>query len=134
MAIAGIPILDQIPLEDILKTIHQKSGLINRIAEELKISNATFYTLMDKNQEVKTAVEEARRNHIRFLADEDEEHVKLAYASLKSHLQDKDITATIFTLKTKSGYNEKVISDATVTQIFVQSPFEANGQSNPNPT
>lgn len=130
MAVEGVPLLDQIPLERILQTIHQKDGIVTHVAEELDIGARTIYTLMETHPEVRTAVEEARRNHKKDLMDRDSEHVKLAYDSLKFLLKDKDVTATIFTLKTKGGYLEKQIVDSTCTQTFVTHPYEV-GKNDP---
>jgi hypothetical protein len=125
MAIAGVPLLDQIPLDQILHMIHKKDGIITQIAEALGIECKTIYNLMESHPEVRVAVDEARKNHLRDLQDLDKEFVKLAYDSLKYHLKDRDITATIFTLKTKGGYKEQIVNDTTIKQILVTHPYEA---------
>jgi len=129
MAIQGVPLLDQIPLDKILKCIHEKEGIITQIGEALGCSIQAIYALAKVNPEVQQAIDEARKNHIAHLQDQDKEFVKLAYDSLKYHLKDRDITATIFTLKTKGGYKEQIVNDTTIKQILVTHPYEATSDA-----
>jgi len=132
MAIEGVPLLDQIPLDHILQTIREKDGIITQIADDLGINSRTIYNLMESHPEVKVAVDEARKKHQKDLMHKDVEYVKLAYDSLKFLLKDKDVTATIFTLKSKAGWLEKILSETTSHQTFVTHPYEANVEKRDN--
>ena len=133
MAISGVPIESQIPIEDIIRCIYAKKGLVIQVREELGIEANTFYRVCARHPEVQEALDLARVNRVKDYAAQDEELLTLAYQSMKSHLLDKEIAATIFTMKTKGGYNEKIISDATTTQKFVSYPYESKAEKPSDP-
>lgn len=94
MAREGIPILQQIPKEEILALI-EKHGIALDVYTELGISHTTFYKLMKDNPDMQEALDKARKKLMERKCDEAEkvlfklmkrvdEDEKLARLSLNS--------------------------------------------------
>lgn len=71
MAREGIPILQQIPKEEILELI-EKHGIALEVYTELGISHTTFYRLMKEHPEMQEALDNARKKLLDRKCDEAE--------------------------------------------------------------
>lgn len=106
----------------IIEAIHLKEGIIERAAKFIGINPKTIYAWIKKDEDVAKALEEAREyNRLRQI-DEDEEIGLLAYTSMQDLLRQRDVTATIFSLKCKKKWSDKagdaVQSTITKTEVI----------------
>lgn len=119
MGVHGVP-LDKM---QILHAISLKKGIITHAAEYLGCGARSIYNWMDNDPEVNQAVIDARAEFAKERADLDVEIVKSAYKTIASLIDDGDVTATIFALKTKAGWSERNLVDTHVT-INLKKPYE----------
>jgi hypothetical protein len=87
MAREGIPILQQIPKEEILALI-EKHGIALDVYTELGISHTTFYKLMKDNPDMQEALENARKKLQERKCDEAE---KVLFKLMKRVDEDEKI-------------------------------------------
>ena len=100
-----------------LKHFKEGSGIISYACESAGIARRTYYNWIEKDEKFKAAVEELS-----------EEVIDKVESKLLRKINDEDLTAIIFYLKTKGkarGYVEMVENKVTV------SPFEALMQALP---
>jgi hypothetical protein len=103
MGTCGVPIKKL----QIVQAIYAKKGIIMHAAASLGCEPKTIYNWMDKDEDVKFAVDDARAISAKERADMDEELVDLAYESIKDLMNKRDNTATIFTLKSKGKWCDR---------------------------
>lgn len=102
MAREGIPLLEQIPKEQIRKII-EKHGIALDVYTELNISSSTFYRLLKAHPDLQESLDEARKKLIEMKcdeaekvlfklmkrADEDEKMAKLSLNSAQYYLNNQ---------------------------------------------
>lgn len=103
MAISGVP-LDR---DRIIQAIKLKRGIITHAAEYLGIAPRTIYYAIEEDPSLKEILNKERQAYLDEKIDDDIAIVDSARKSIKALLDKNDVTATIFTLKTKDGWLEK---------------------------
>ena len=97
---------DDISNDDIVKAYQKKGCNVSAACAALGISRQTFYIRKNSDSELKERLEEA-----------DESIIDYAESKLVEAINDGDLTAIIFFLKTKGkkrGYVEKVENDVSI--------------------
>lgn len=98
-----------ISIEDIVKMYEKKGCNITATCAALNISRKTFYEWKEKKKKLAEGLEEA-----------EEAVLDWAESKLKDHIQNDDLQALIFFLKTKGkkrGYVEKTETDVNINQF-----------------
>lgn len=107
MAIAGVPILQQIPLDQIAKMLKLHDGKIKTASKALNIDETTIYNLIEKYPQLKQTLDEARKHYC-------EKEIEIAENGIQKLIQkidekpDTALKAIIFYLNNKAkhrGYN-----------------------------
>lgn len=93
-----------------IKAIKKHRGTITYAARECKISRSTFYKMMKKDSSLAEAVEDAK-----------ESLLDLAEIKLYEKIEQGDLTAIIFTLKTQ-GYKRGWSQSPQVHRVEVSGP------------
>lgn len=119
MAIQGVAIDKQ----KLIRAIHRNKGIINRAAKELDCCSHTIFHRAKDDEDISTAIKEAREKAQQEYEDKDHAIVSDAYDSLSDLIAKRDVTATIFALKTKAKFDDKV-SVAPITVQVIQQPFK----------
>lgn len=103
MAIPGVPVCHN----KIAEAFRLKRGIITHTADYLGIAPSTIYDAINTDSQLKQVLEDARKAYADSKVDEDVAIVYSARESIKTLLAKNDVTATIFTLKTKDAWVEK---------------------------
>ena len=85
--------------EKLIELIYKYKGFVTQVSQAAGISRLTFYNRMHKNEDIETALADAR-----------EQIVDFAESKLLELIQDGNINAIMFFLKTQAkhkGYYEK---------------------------
>lgn len=93
-------------VEQIVKVYGAKAGNVSATCEALGIARKTFYEWKAKKKKLADALEEV-----------DESLIDFAENKLMQHIQNDDLQATMFFLRTKGrkrGYVEKTESDVNI--------------------
>ncbi len=108
----------------VLSALIEKKGNKASAARLLGCSRSTITNWYDSDQEVKNAVDKAREEAIQEKVELDEDLVQLAYESIRELLVRRDITATIYTLKTKGKWGEGDSRDMKITIQPIERPYD----------
>ena len=95
-----------IPIENIIKMYEKKGCNVTTTCAALGISRKTFYEWKDKKKKLAEGLDEV-----------DESILDWAESKLKEHIQNDDLQALIFFLRTKGkkrGYVEKTEADVNI--------------------
>lgn len=105
MATPGVPC----PLEDIdiANAIKQCRGVIAHAAESLGCSRERVYQYVRQNPDLEEILRLARLENDKRRIHENERLRELSYQSIEDLLLKRDVVATLFTLKSLSGWNDK---------------------------
>ena len=98
--------MKNIPIEDILKLYEKKGCNVSTTCLELGISRKTFYEWKEKKKKLKEGLEEIEESTLDW-----------AESKLMEHINNNDLQALIFFLRTKGkkrGYVEKTESDVNI--------------------
>jgi AraC-like DNA-binding protein len=85
--------------KDVLKALEETHGIITEACKKAGYTRSAFYLAMEKDQELKKAVEDIQEQAIDYVE-----------SKLFENIQNKNVTAQIFYLKTKAkhrGYIER---------------------------
>lgn len=124
MGIQGVP-LDK---SQIIQALHKNKGIIMHASKELACDPRAIYGWMERDEEVKKAVDDARANAEQERRDLNQILVAKAYKSAEKLLDRNDVTMTIFTMKTLGGLEQ---APAKVDQVKVRGQTDnvADGRS-----
>lgn len=103
MGTQGVPMNKR----DILDAIKEKGHVKAHIAKYLGCTRQTIYTWMNEDEDVKYALEEAKRRFESIRHDIHDDLQFHAYQSALALLQQMDVPTTIFILKTLCGLEQK---------------------------
>ena len=121
MGIRGVKIDDN----RIIDAVHKCRGVLQHAAKMLHCTADAIYNAMERNKFVEDAVREAREKRQRDDEDENLIIVNKARASLIALLDKCDVTATIFTMRTKGGFEQKDMQDNTVNVFVDSQPYQS---------
>lgn len=112
---------------EIIEAIHKKRGVITHAAALLRIDFQNIYNWMDRDPEVAQAVIDAREKGKRERMDADEAILNMAYDSIQDLVRGRDVTATIFALKSKAKWSDKAGDEmiAPTTKIETVNYYQA---------
>lgn len=102
--------MGKVTVDQIVKTYEKKGGNVSATCLALNISRQTFYTRKEKSKELRDKLDEI-----------DEALLDFAESKLIQHINDGNLTALLFFLKTKGkkrGYVEQIDNK------LVENPFE----------
>jgi transposase-like protein len=108
----------------IIEAIYQKRGVIEQAAKALGCNPCSIYNWMNKDEEIKQSVDEARELKTKERMSNNEELLDLAYLSTHHLLNRKDVTTTIFIMKTLGGLKEA--QGIAIPQCIVRGQFDNN--------
>ena len=91
----------------IIQAIHKKLGVITHAARSMSIDPRVIYDWMERDPDVAKAVVEAREQNRKERLDADEAILNSAYDSIIALIRGRDVTATIFALKSKAKWSDK---------------------------
>ena len=106
----------------IIHALKQNKGVIAFAAEALKCERRTIYDWIDRDEDVKKALHEARETDIRETADRNLVLREKAYKAAAKLLDKNDCTMTIFTLKTQGGWKEAAL-EQNITLEHIEKPY-----------
>ena len=109
---------------DVLNAIVEKRGNKAAAGRMLGCSRQTIHSWCETDKDILAAMEEARKAADQEKTELDEDLVYLAYESIKILLLKYDITATIYTLKTKGKWGEGDNRAVNISQTFVERPYD----------
>ena len=92
--------------DDILDAIVKKGPVISHIANYLNCHRDTIYTWRDRDEDVQLALEESIKKDQQYRNDQDIEIKQKAYRSICHLIDNFDVTATIFALKSKCKWDQ----------------------------
>lgn len=118
MGISGVP-LDK---EQIIQMFHKKGGIITHTADALGCQAKTLYNWVEKDEEIATALKEAREASAKEKIDRNLVLLEKAYKSAETNLEKFDVTTTIFILNTLGKFKEPTISSG-VNIIHIDKPY-----------
>lgn len=101
----GIPGV-KLKKEDILNAINKKGAIVTHIARHLDCDRNTVYTWLKVDDDIAKAFEEARKDAAIIRNCQDEEIKEEAYGSILDLIRNRDVTATIFALKSKCKWDQ----------------------------
>ena len=120
MAIPGV----KLKKDDILNALIEKKGNKASAARMLGCSRQAIHSWCETDEEIKKALEKARQESIDEKIELDDDLVQLAYESIRDLLLKRDITATIYTLKTKGKWGEGDSRDMKITIQPIERPYD----------
>lgn len=109
----------------ILSAIAKTRGVITHAAELVKCTPETIYLHMKEDEEVAQAVRDARAQRDIEIESDNIVLVNKARDSLHKLLDKNDVTATIFTMRTKGGFEHNMPSDSTINVNVDTRPFQS---------
>lgn len=121
MAVGSIKLDKQV----IVDALVQNAGNIRATSRHLDISHQAIYNLIENNPDIKEIIDKERRRYMERIADFEDNLVTLAYQGLEQRLLSADITAIIFTLKSKGNFDDKNLLQQLVKYRILQEPIEA---------
>lgn len=92
--------------DQILKAIVDADGIVYRAAKMLDVHRDVIYRLREKDEEVAKAIEDARARRSRDKEDWIDFIKQDMYPLLHAKMQEGDITAIIYSLKTFGGHSD----------------------------
>lgn len=125
MAISGVPLNKQ----ELLQAIEKHQGIILHAAAELGCFAKTIYGWMERDEDVRKAINKARDLSLQDRIDRNEILKKKAYDSAEKLLDNEDVTQTIFTLKALCGWGEG-IKEHSITINKIERPYNEKIDTN----
>lgn len=105
---------------DIIAAIHKSGGIITETATNLKCSCQCVYAWIDKDEDVKNALEEARKFRNRKYLDDDISLVKEAREAYHRLLKSNNPVIAMFIGKTKGGFEGDGMGSSTIINVGIK--------------
>jgi hypothetical protein len=105
---------------DIIAALHKSGGIITETATNLKCSSQSIYAWVDRDEDVKKALEEARAFRNRKYQDDDISLVKEAREAYHRLLKSDNAVIAMFIGKTKGGFEGDGMGNTTTINIIVE--------------
>ncbi len=122
MGIQGVPLA--LTKNDISEALKECRGIIAHAAEKLGCHKDTVYESLKKYPELEEVLRLARIENDKRRIHENERLRELSYQSIEDLLQKRDVVATLFTLKSLSGWNDKQGQNQNIQINLNSKPFQ----------
>lgn len=119
MGIPGVKLKKQ----DIIDALVKNEGIITHAAKTLGCVPQTIYTWIESDEDIRLAVERERDKYEKSRQDHDVVLKKKAYTSMEHLLDTYDVSATIFTMKAKAGWQQDRM-DVAITIRPIDKPYQ----------